>query len=76
MATSGKRLDWRIVVGIVVGIMLVLAALVAAATVNPGPGPAILLALPGGTLIAAGVRAYRKAALPADRTETLPPPGS
>ena len=71
MATSGRRLDWRIIVGIVI----VLAALVAVATVNPGPGPAILLALPGGMLIAAGVRASRKAAVPADRTETPPPPG-
>jgi hypothetical protein len=71
MATSGRRLDLRIIVGIV----LVLAALVAVATVNPGPAPAILLALPGGMLIAAGVRASRKAALPADRTETPRPPG-
>jgi len=62
MATSGKRLDLRIIVGIV----LVLAALVAVATVNPGPGPAILLALPGGMLIAAGRRASRKAAPPGD----------
>jgi hypothetical protein len=71
MATSGKRFDWRIIVGI----LLVVAALVLVATANPGPGPAILLALPGGMLISAGIRASRKATLPADRTETPRPPG-
>jgi drug/metabolite transporter (DMT)-like permease len=64
MATSGTRLNWRIIAGIV----FLLAAVVLAATVNPGPGPAILLALPGGALMAAGVRASRNAARPDGQT--------
>jgi hypothetical protein len=68
MATSGRRLNLRIILGVV----LVLAALVAVATIHPGPGPAILLALPGGTLIAAGVRASRKATPPDDPIPPAP----
>lgn len=67
MATSGKRLDWRIIVGIV----YLLGVLVFVMAAGVKPGPAILLALPAGALTAAGVRASRKDAPPDD---PIPPP--
>jgi drug/metabolite transporter (DMT)-like permease len=67
MATSGKRLNWQIIAGVVI----LVGVLVVVTTVSIGPGPAILMALPAGALMGAGFRASRNA--PDDRTPPAAP---